>query len=183
MEPANIDPNNNIVRNWLAGIAIGLVIVVGITFALHRNDNISPAADIADMSTTTEASATSTSQAAAPAAGTFAALPGTVTTAAMGETLSVADQPAGSSASIGSMTLFKRSWVAIRDMQGTILGAGLFPADATSGSVALLRATTAGERYEAIVYVDDGDKVFDLRKDMLVTNPDGSAVSAVFSVQ
>ena len=178
MEPANINPNNNIVRNWLMGVGAALVVLVGITFVFHTRETLSPVIAGAESTTT---GSTSTPIKNNP--GTFATAAGTMTTPSMGEIVSVEDQRAGSSVVITSMTLARKSWIAIKDTHGSILGAGLFPANATSGSVSLLRKTTAGGRYEVLIYVDNGDKAFELRKDTLVTSSDGSPVSTAFNAQ
>jgi hypothetical protein len=177
MEPASVNPQNNIVRNWLLGIGGALLVIVAITFAMHRDETLSPV--VANEGTSTPpvsvANTPKTSNAGASAV--------VVTTSSMGEMVSVLDQSAGASVVINTMHLARKSWVAIKDTKGSILGAGLFPADSTSGSVPLLRNTTAGERYQVLIYVDDGDKAFDLHKDMIVTAADGSPVGAAFNAQ
>ncbi len=179
----NANPGeNNIVRNWLSGIGVALVVLIAITYIVHRKDSVAPVvASDENTATTTDASATST--AGSTVFASSASTDGTITTAAAGESISVADQPAGDSVAIGSMTLTKKSWVAVKSTDGRILGAGFFAANATSGSVPLLRATAAGERYEVLIYVDDGDHLFNFHKDMLVTSADGSPVSAAFSAK
>jgi hypothetical protein len=181
-QPTNsVDPNNNIVRNWLTGIGVALVVIVGITFALHRKETLAPlmAGDEASS-----AASTSTANASSSTANVSTNIsPSTQTIASMGETVYATDQKAGNSVAIDSMSLTRKSWIAIKDTKGYILGAGLFQAGATSGVVPLLRATTAGERYEVLIYVDDTDKIFDLHKDMLVVSADGSPVGSAFSAQ
>ena len=194
MENHTADPsNNNIVRNWLSGIGIALLILVLITYLIHRSDSSMSMADEEGTSTsamsgsetaaaTTSEVAYQASQASAPESAS-AATAGAQTTASMGEAVTVADQKAGYSVDISDMTVARKSWVAIKDPEGSILGAGLFAPGTTSGTVSLLRATEAGKRYEAVIYVDDGDKAFELHKDMLVTGADGTPVSAAFSAQ
>jgi hypothetical protein len=184
-QPTNMDPNNNIVRNWLTGVGVALVVIVGITFALHSKETLSPVV-AGDESSTTASTASTTmnrSSTAGSSSSAFATLSGTVTTPSLGETVSVADQPAGKSVAINAMSLMHKSWIAIKDTDGRILGAGLFPATATEGVVPLLRATTAGDRYEVLIYVDNGDKVFSLHKDMLVVSADGSPIGAAFNTK
>ena len=171
---------NNIVRNWLSGIGVALVVLVAITYVIHRKDAVTPVIAANDTATTTDSSVTNASGSTPIAS---AATVAGVTTAAAGEAVSVADQAAGDSVAISSMTLTKKSWVAVKDADGRILGAGFFQATATSGTVPLLRATKAGERYEVVIYVDDGDHTFDFHKDMLVTSADGSPVGAAFSAK
>src|SRR3989344_5391168 len=69
-----------------------------------------------------------------------------------------------------------------RDGNGRTLGAGRFePGVHTDVDVPLLRTTEAGQSYQALIYVDDGDKEFDLHKDILVTKEDGSVAGDIFS--
>ncbi len=103
----------------------------------------------------------------------------TTTNTQTGGALVVEDQVAGERVVIKAMEMSSTGWIAIKEVaSGRILGAGWFPAGATSGSVPLLRATSAGQNYEAVVYVDDGNKVFDMKVDTLV-----AGVSAPFKAQ
>ena len=104
-------------------------------------------------------------------------------TVASGETISVNDQTAGMSVVVGAVTLTKPSWVAIRDTKGWVLGAAWLSASATAVSVPLLRATKTGETYQAVIYVDNGDKMFDLHADSLVTASENAPVSATFNAK
>ena len=93
--------------------------------------------------------------------------------------LVVADQAAGERVVVTFMDLPQGGWIAIKEVSsGRILGAGRFPGGATSGSIQLLRATIAGGAYEAVVYKDDGDTMFDHKKDTMVPG-----MSASFSAQ
>ena len=185
---ATINANNNIVRNWLIGIAIVLVILIAITYIIHRNDTMSPSVSETSSSTaaitattTTTTSPGTTTGAITP--GGFTPLSGTLMTAAKGETISVANQPAGDSVTVSSMTLTRESWVAVEAMDGSILGAGLFQAGDTAGTIPLLRATTRGERYEVVIYADTTDKTFDFHQDMLIAGSDEVPVGASFMAQ
>ena len=182
MENTTADPNsnNNIVRNWLSGIAAALVAIVLITYALHRSDTTPVVAGVEATSTTSASSTAALSQADQ---NMFPTAEGTQTTGSMGETVTISNQPAGRSVTISDMTIARKSWVAVKDTSGSILGAALFAAGSTSGRVPLLRATRAGERYEALIYIDNGDKAFNLRKDLLVSAADGSPVSTAFTAQ
>ncbi len=103
-------------------------------------------------------------------------------TTVSGEAVSVDDQPAGSFVSVGSVTLSQVGWAAVRDSGGHVLGAArLEPGTNTGVQIPLLRNTVSGERYQVLVYIDDGDKQFDLHKDILVTNSDGSIAGAIFT--
>ena len=97
-----------------------------------------------------------------------------VMTGAQGESISVSDQSAGTTVTISSMNLTRETWIAVRD-EKSILGAGRFAPGAKSGTVELLRGTEAGKSYSVVVYVDNGNRAFDLTGDELVTG-----VSATF---
>jgi len=84
--------------------------------------------------------------------------------------------------------LEKDGWVAIHEdnggKPGKILGAQLFSAGKhDAGTVDLLRATTAGGVYYAMLHVDDGDHAFDALKDMPVSGADGNPVMAKFTAK
>jgi hypothetical protein len=99
-----------------------------------------------------------------------------------GEAVSVGDQPAGSYVMVKSVTLPQMGWVAVRDSSGRTLGAARFEAGTYSAvQVPLLRNTVSGEHYQVLLYIDDGDKVFDLHKDTLVMNADGSVAGTTFT--
>jgi len=173
----------NDTKGWIIGAIVLVVVVVGGWWMIKSSKPSS--AVIGDNASTTEEGAgdnmvdmeavageekaAPTAVAAAPAA------EATVTTVAKGdETVSVGDQTAGETVTVASMKLSAASWVAIVD-GGRVLGAAWYPSYATKGEVSLLRGTVAGKTYQAVVYVDDGDKKFDMHKDALV-----SGVSASF---
>ena len=89
-----------------------------------------------------------------------------------GYSVSVIDQEAGNVVHIAQAVFEKEAWVAIREDRdgqlGNILGAYRYPAGTNSGSVELMRGTIAGNIYYAVIYIDDGDKEFDFKKDALV---------------
>ncbi len=84
--------------------------------------------------------------------------------------VSVANQPAGSAVAIESVTVPPPGvWIAVREMNGDMLGNVLGAARATGPrsqfTVSLLRATEPGLTYAVELYRDDGDNVFDLSSD------------------
>jgi hypothetical protein len=98
-----------------------------------------------------------------------------------GETVTVQDQAAGPSVSVASVTLNQMGWVAIRDADGRVLGAARFDAGTYANvSVPLLRATVAKSSYQVLLYIDDGDRQFDLHKDILITGADGGVAGTTF---
>lgn len=91
--------------------------------------------------------------------------------------LKVDDQAAGTHVSLAGTTFpAEKGWIVVRDHQegvaGGILGAARY--DTTTGlkptSVELLRATVAGNTYEALFYSDAGAATFDLSEDAPVAN-------------
>jgi hypothetical protein len=97
----------------------------------------------------------------------------------------VKDQPAGLRVVIDSVTLEGSGWVAIHEDRdgelGNILGAQRFDAGTYKGLVDLLRNTVEGGVYYAVIYSDDGDNLFDHKKDSLVTGKDGNVVKSTFN--
>ncbi|HTR18931.1 MAG TPA: hypothetical protein VMH91_03080 [Candidatus Paceibacterota bacterium] len=103
---------------------------------------------------------------------------------AQGNSLTIADQPAGTEITVQSLSLSQEGWVAIRDSEGKTLGAALFPPGVQqSVSVPLLRATTAGDTYQALIYFDDGTKTFNLKTETIVLNMDGTVAGTTFTAQ
>ena len=104
----------------------------------------------------------------------------TKTTVAAGETVSVMDQTAGMSIAVKDVTLAKPTWIAIKDTKGWVLGARRFDASVDNVTVPLLRTTVAGDTYQAVMYVDDGDNAFNMHKDNLVTDSANAPVASTF---
>lgn len=96
----------------------------------------------------------------------------------------VADQNAGIEVHIKEVTLEKTGWIAIHESQngslGTVLGAQLFDAGKQSGIVDLLRGTAPGNIYYAVLHDEDGDRAFNLRKDLPLTDRMGNLIMAEF---
>ena len=104
-----------------------------------------------------------------------------VSTTSDSESVTVADQVASDTITVASVSFTQSGWVAVRDDRGWTLGAGRFEKGTqTNVTVQLLRTTSAGERYQALLYIDDGDGEFDLEKEILVTRSDGSIAGTTF---
>lgn len=93
-------------------------------------------------------------------------------------------QEASSLVVITEVQVEEPTWVAIHeDVDGkpaNILGAQLFDAGVHSGTVALLRNTEPGRTYHALLYKDNGDRVFDYVVDLPVESASETVVSASF---
>ncbi|HEY4516956.1 MAG TPA: hypothetical protein VJG64_03340 [Candidatus Paceibacterota bacterium] len=153
-----------VVRNRDAGLAG----IAGSTMATTSDAGVDAGAG--------DSAALPTSSASVPSGGS--------TMPAGGEAVQVFDQVAGMSIAVQSVTLDQPSWVAVRDAGGRILGAGWFPVGTQSQvTVSLLRGTVAGERYQVLLYADDGDKKFDWHKDALITEAGGSVAGTTFTAK
>ncbi len=136
-----------------------------------------------DATTLSEAVSQNSDAAADATSGTRPVTPA-ASVAVSGDAVSVQDQSAGDTVRVDSATLPHMGWVAVRDGDGRVLGAARLEAGAhTTVQVELLRATETGERYQILLYVDDGDKAFDLHKDTLLMNADGSVSGAAFTAR
>ncbi len=94
-----------------------------------------------------------------------------------GEALVVTNQVAGNTVFVDSATLTGVSWVVVRTADGArILGAARLADSGFEIPVSLLAPTVAGQQYEVVIFIDDGDLAFDHRLDALV-----SGVSAPFT--
>ena len=93
-----------------------------------------------------------------------------------GEEVRVDDQPAGDRVRVVEAKLSRVSWLAVRDSL-RIYGAAKVTPPQGGGTVSdveipLLRNTEADKTYSVVVYADDGDGVFDFKKDSLVSGLD-----------
>lgn len=101
-----------------------------------------------------------------------------------GNAISVRNQAPGVNVDIELVTLENTGWVVIHENNngalGNALGAQLFDAGANSGAVELLRGMEKGETYYATIRQDDGDRAFDLTKDLLLSDETGNPVQVEF---
>ena len=97
---------------------------------------------------------------------------------------SVVDQSAGGVVYVSSLTFPKESWIAVREdndgVMGNILGAYRYPIGEHTGAVELLRNTEPRQTYYAVIYIDDGDKKFDHKKDIPLVDSEGNTTAAIF---
>ena len=161
----------------IAGILLAFIFVGG-WWLIARSISTS---DASDTKTSVETPTTTSSE---ENSATAAPVGDTPTIAASNESIDVVDQPAGKSVSVKKAKLAQTSWIAVRDGNGRTLGAARFePGTHENVAVPLLRGTVAGQSYQVLMYVDDGNKKFDLHEDILVTKSDGSVAGDVFSAR
>ncbi|HEY4514933.1 MAG TPA: hypothetical protein VJJ22_02120 [Candidatus Paceibacterota bacterium] len=99
----------------------------------------------------------------------------------------VANQSAGGMVKIDKVSLTSDGWVVIHEDRdgkpGNALGAQRFDKGTyTGGQVELARSTVAGGKYYAMLHMDDGDKMFDLKTDT-PTMEDGAVIMTSFTAQ
>lgn len=101
--------------------------------------------------------------------------------------VSVADQPAGSSVTVDSVTVPPPGvWIAVQEISdgtlGNVLGATRVHGPLSNVTVPLLRSTEPTQTYAVVLYRDGGDGgVFDLKIDSVYVDLDsGKRVLALF---
>ncbi len=173
---------NDTSNRIIVGIVIALIFVGG-WWLIARNASESPVVDQESGEVVIEDGTSTTAE--VDSGSVLGSIPDdTATIVGSKEFVEIVDQSAGMSVKVKSATLVQIGWIAVRDTDGRTLGAGRFePGSHANVEVPLLRATEKGERYQVLIYVDDGDKAFDLHQDILVTGGDGTVAGDVFSAQ
>lgn len=101
--------------------------------------------------------------------------------------VAVNDQPSGNKVVVANVSLSNDAWVAIHEdnngKPGKILGARLFNVGSHSGEIELLRNTTKGNIYYAMLHSEDGDNKFDLIYDTPLQGSDGNPVMIKFKTE
>ena len=102
--------------------------------------------------------------------------------------ISVQDQTAGMTVAIELAKFSVPGWVAIHEDNpgrennlGNILGAQRLDPGIHLTEVELLRGTTPGGKYHAVLYVDNGDRQFDSSKDAPIKDADGKLIESTFN--
>ncbi len=94
------------------------------------------------------------------------------------------DQFPGNIVYVSTVQLAKNGFVVIQKDQdgtpGSVIGAQYFEAGTRPGSINLTEKTVEGGIYDAVLYTDDGDKVFNKEKDPVVKDVSGSTVMKSF---
>lgn len=167
--------------NWIIAAIASLIVIIAGGWLIAREKSGGVVAE--QMATTTNSLATATdvtSSKAIDSAVTVGEKP-TPTAAGSGETVTVKDQVAGNTVTVANVKLSKPTWVAIKGTNGWVLGAAWVNETSDNISVSLVRPTVKGETYQAVLYVDDGDKKFSLHAaDTLITDVEGAPVASTF---
>lgn len=174
--------------NWIIAGLVALVVIIGGGWLIARERSGTMADANATSTGATSSEETTASENTNPTKSPStkpSARVANPTTSASGEMVTVNDQPAGSTVVVGDVTVSKPTWVAVRDSRPWYLGWKLVKSSEQNVSVPLQRATAAGESYEVVLFVDNGDGTFAIHGgDMLVTSANGSApVSSTFKAQ
>src|SRR3989338_9956032 len=173
----------NDTTNRVIGAIVLLLVFIGGWWLIARNSLGTGGAPIVS-STDTDTVAGDTDGANTANTGDSGSTATTPTVEASGEAIEVADQPAGTTVRVASAKFAEMGWIAVRDSGGRTLGAARLDAGVHAGVVVeLLRGTVTGERYQVLIYIDDGDRAFDLYKDSLVMNASAGVVGATFTAE
>jgi hypothetical protein len=96
-------------------------------------------------------------------------------------------QPAGRTVAVSQIQVSNNVWIVVYESRngerGNALGARLFMPGQTSGTVHLLRGTSAGQTYFVGHHRDDGDRFFSLQKDAPVLGSGGEPLYVQFVAQ
>ena len=100
----------------------------------------------------------------------------------------VTDQPAGSLVVVSRVTLAKVGWVAVQEVKdgavSNALGASLRDVGTSSDvDIILLRPMHAGVQYAVVLYVDDGNHIFERKVDKPLIDTAGAIVQSRFMAQ
>jgi hypothetical protein len=96
-------------------------------------------------------------------------------------------QQAGFAVAVSKIMVKQPTWLVVYENNngtpGNAIGAGLFFADSTSGTIELLRATLPGQSYLVGQSLDDGDKIFSLATDKPVRDEKGNPLFTEFTAK
>ena len=110
-----------------------------------------------------------------------------VTSFVQNERIAVPNQVAGYRVVVTRAVFDEEGWVVIHEGTdgkiGNALGAARFPAGESAGEVHVLRATVARNVYRAVLYHDNGDKVFDLQSDFPILTGGNQPILTTFTAQ
>ncbi|HEV8677633.1 MAG TPA: hypothetical protein VN701_02275, partial [Candidatus Paceibacterota bacterium] len=170
---------------FIAGVIVGLIIGWGWFSLGDRNPGdasdtgTAPStSDTAAMPSSTDTGSQTAGSPATGESGSQTSTSGTAGAVTGSNTLSVLSQAAGLEVSVTSVSVSVPTWVVVFEnlggKPGNALGAKMFFPGDTSGTVDLLRGTTAGQSYFVGEYVDNGDHQFSKQKDSQVNTAAGT---------
>lgn len=101
-----------------------------------------------------------------------------------GDAVVVNDQPAGPIVEVTMLTLTSPAWVAVYEddngAPGRVLGAARFEEGIHLGEISLLRSTSPARTYYLILHADTASRDFDLKRNALLTTPEGLSIRSSF---
>lgn len=96
----------------------------------------------------------------------------------------MSDQYPGNVVYISSVQFAKDGWVVIHKDEsgkpGAVIGSMYFAKGINPGKITLTSSTVEGGIYYAMLYSDDGDKVFDVTKDLPIKDSKGNIITKLF---
>jgi hypothetical protein len=96
----------------------------------------------------------------------------------------MSDQYPGNMVYLSSVQLAKPGWVVIHKdnagQPGDVIGSTYFASGINPGKVTLTSSTIEGGVYYAMLHTDDGDKIFDAKKDLPLKDSRGNTVMKLF---
>ncbi len=96
----------------------------------------------------------------------------------------MSDQYPGNIVYLSSVQFEKGGWVVIHannaGQPGAIIGQTYFEKGINPGRITLTKATVEGGTYYAMLHSDDGDKKFDVAKDLPLKDSNGSIIMKIF---
>lgn len=168
---------------WFGGGFAAGVVIIGFIWIGMSNHTAKVAVYTQGSATSSDVVASTTPATKSAKTSDSAVVVTETTPTASGETVSAMDQSAGTTAHVASVTVTHTTWIAIKDINGRILGAHRIDASGENIPVSLLRAMAPGHTYQAVLYVDNGDKAFNVHTDTLVVGSEGAPVASTFRAQ
>jgi len=96
----------------------------------------------------------------------------------------MSDQYPGNVVYLSSVQLSKEGWVVIHKDEagkpGAVIGSMYFAKGINPGKITLTTPTVEGGIYYAMLHSDDGDKVFDIAKDLPIKDSKGNIIMKLF---
>ncbi len=194
---APVAPTSN--TGMYVGIFVaGLIVGAAVGWSLTSSSGSSKTADTSDtaatatstmlMASSTPTSTDSTTTTSTTNTPAVTSDSDTQTGSMSNDAITVApSQVAGFNVAVSKINVTQPTWLVVyEDHNGTpgnAIGAGLFFAGATSGTIELLRATLPGQTYLVGQSLDDGDKVFSLTTDKPVRDAEGNPLFTTFTAK